>query len=813
MTSKDGIRDPLDVRSEELLPLLPLRDVVLFPGSIVPLLVGRERSVAALKAAADGSKMLLVAAQRDPSTAEPSAEDLYEIGTVARIHQSVRLPDGTIKVLLEGIARGQLISLHEGAGFAEAELHAVEPAGAIGEKNAKIRKQSETLGRLFTEYVLHNRRLPDEAAVAVQHLKDVVRRVDTICAYTLLRVAQKQRLLAELDLASRQTELMALLRREIELLRVEESIEDEVKEQIAAHEKEDHVSERMRAIREELSLDGEDELEDFIRQIDERGLSEEASEAAHKEVARLARMAPMSPESTVSRHYLEVLLGLPWDQRSRDRLDTKRVEKRLDADHFGLEKVKERILEYLAVIKLSGNIQGQILCLVGPPGVGKTSLGRSIADAMGRKFVRVSLGGVRDEAEIRGHRRTYIGSRPGRVLEGIRKAGVKNPVFLFDEIDKLGSDFRGDPSSALLEVLDPEQNSTYTDHFLELPFDLSEVFFIATANVLHEIPPALEDRMEIIRLPGYLAHEKVAIAKDFLLPRMRQRHGLSRVRFSVTEPALADIVNLYTREAGVRGLERHLASICRKIARRRAERLKLPRSIQRTNLHRFLGPPQYLHRMVEEEPEIGVVTGLAWTPVGGEILEIEVMMLPGTGKLELTGNLKDVMKESARAAYSYAKRAVPDGPHDLQKLDIHIHVPEGAVPKDGPSAGVAMATALVSVLTGRKVRRDVAMTGELTLRGKVLPIGGLPEKAVAAERAGCRHLVLPADNEKDYRELPRDIRRGLQWHLVQRVEEAIELALLPAEDEAGRIPRKATAKRPAELAPKGLELPPDGIAH
>jgi ATP-dependent Lon protease len=511
----------------------------------------------------------------------------------------------------------------------------------------------------------------------------------------------------------------------------------------------------------------------------------------------------MSPESTVIRHYLDILVGLPWNARSTDRLDTRRVKRKLDADHHGLEKVKERILEFLSVVKLSGNVQGSILCLAGPPGVGKTSLGRSIAEAMGRDFVRVSLGGMRDEAEIRGHRRTYIGSRPGRILDGLRRAGTRNCVFLLDEIDKLGSDFRGDPSSALLEVLDPEQNKAYSDHFLEVPFDLSEVFFICTANDIHQIPPALEDRMEILRLPGYLENEKVAIARDFLLPKMRETHGLARTRFTVSEPAILDAINLYTREAGVRNLERQMATICRKIARRKAERRPLPRSIVRTNLHKFLGPPQFLRRMVDREPEVGVVTGLAWTSTGGEILEIEVSMLPGSGKLLITGNLRKVMEESARTALSYARAKVPSMAEAFKKHDIHIHVPEGAVPKDGPSAGIAMATALVSVLTGRPVRRDVAMTGETTLRGKVLPIGGLPEKAVAAQRAGCTQILIPEENEKDYRELPKDVQKGLTWHLVRRMDEVLDLALLEKAEIKAQVDDGGETKRKNARSTKG----------
>ena len=791
--------DPL---SEEL-PLLPLRDVVLFPGAVVPLLVGRERSIRALETSAETHKLLLVSAQREADIADPQPEDLYEIGAVARIHQMLRLPDGTRKILIEGVNRARIRRVWDAGDFALAEFDLLESSLPEPEIDpTELEALSRTLLDLFSAYVALNRRLPDEVAVAAEHVEDASQRADIIAGSLAVRVPVRQRLLEETDTIARIKELSTILRRELEILRVEARIEGEVKDQVEKGQKEVYLNERLRAIRKELGQDGDDEIEELVRAVEQAGLSEEAREAAHKEISRLAKMAPMSPESTVIRHYLEVLLALPWQKRSKDRLDTKRVKKHLDEDHYGLEKVKERILEYLSVIKLSGNIQGQILCLVGPPGVGKTSLGRSIAEAMGREFVRVSLGGVRDEAEIRGHRRTYIGSRPGRILEGIRRAGVRNPVFLLDEIDKLGADFRGDPSAALLEVLDPEQNKHYTDHFLELPFDLGDVFFIATANVMHQIPPALEDRMEIIRLPGYLEHEKVAIARDFLLPRLRTRHGLGRTRFAITESALSDIVNLYTREAGVRALERQLATVCRKIARRKAERRPVPRSIQRTNLHRFLGPPQHVHRMVEEEPEIGVVTGLAWTAVGGEILEIEVILLPGTGKLLLTGNLKDVMKESARAALSYAKRIVPEMSDRLKALDIHIHVPEGAVPKDGPSAGIAMATAIVSVFTGRKVRRDVAMTGEITLRGKVLPIGGLPEKAVAAQRAGCRHILIPAENEKDYRELAKDIQKGLQWHLVSHISEVFEQALLPA-----------TAAKPAV---RGAAIPGAGtgeIAH
>ncbi len=792
------------------LPLLPLRDVVIFPGAVVPLLVGREKSIRALTLASENEKLLVVVAQKDPEISEPVAKDLYEVGSIARIHQMLRLPDGTTKILIEGLSRARILEFLEEPDHQRAHVEVIEAEELAG--NAEIEALHRQIRELFADYVDLNRRLPSELVSGVGQIDDPVQLADSVAGTLLVRVAIKQSLLAEVEPQARLSELINVLRHELEILQVEHRIEGEVKDQVEKGQKEYYLNEQLRAIRKELGYgaDEDEEIDEYIKKVDAAGMSDEAREIAHKEIGRLAKMAPMAPEGTVIRNYLDVLVGLPWQARSDGSLDTRKAKRQLDADHFGLEKVKERILEYLSVVKLSGSLQGSILCLVGPPGVGKTSLGRSIAAAMGREFVRVSLGGVRDEAEIRGHRRTYIGSRPGRVLEGLRKAGTRNPVFLLDEVDKLGSDFRGDPSSALLEVLDPEQNQHYSDHFLEVPFDLSEVFFIATANVIHDIPPALEDRMEVIRLPGYLETEKVRIAKDFLLPKLRKRMGLERMRVSITEPAILDVINLYTREAGVRSLERELAHVCRKLARRKAERRKVPKTIQRTNLHRLLGPPKYLHRAVERDPEVGVVTGLAWTPVGGEILEIEVISLPGSGKLLITGNLKDVMKESAQAALSYARARVPEASETFAKRDIHLHVPEGAVPKDGPSAGVAMATALVSVLTGQLVRRDVAMTGEVTLRGKVLPIGGLPEKAVAAQRAGCTHIIIPAENEKDYRELPRQVRKGLHWHLVSRVEEVLELALLPAPEPTDAV----DSAEPGGKTRRSLDLPADGgTAH
>ncbi len=804
MTEDNHMDEEVMVLPSEL-PLLPLRDVVLFPRAVVPLLVGRERSVNSLRAAAEADKLLAVTAQREADIAEPREEDLYAVGTVARVHQMMHLPDGTTKILIEGLQRVRIPQVlerddHLVAGLAPFEADSFENA-------TEMEALHRSLEELFGEYARLQHRLPEDLATTVDQIPDLLVKTDTIAAYIAVKANQKQRVLDEPDPETRVRHLLDILHHEIEILRVEQRIEGEVKGQVEQGHKEAYLNEQLRAIRRELGYsDDDDEMEEYIKKVEEAEMSEEAREVGHKEISRLAKMPPMSPESAIIRHYLDVLTSLPWHNRSEDQLDTRRVLKHLDADHHGLKKVKERILEFLSVVKLSGNVQGSILCLAGPPGVGKTSLGRSIAEAMGRDFVRVSLGGIRDEAEIRGHRRTYIGARPGRILEGVRRAGTRNCVFLLDEIDKLGSDFRGDPSSALLEVLDPEQNKHYSDHFLEVPFDLSEVFFICTANAVHQIPAALEDRMEILRLPGYLEHEKIAIARDHLMPRLRETHGLRRTRFTVTEPAISDVISLYTRESGVRDLERQLATICRKVARRKAERRKMPKSVVRTNLHKFLGPPKYLRRMVEKEPDVGSVTGLAWTSAGGEILEIEVLLLPGTGKLVITGNLKKVMEESARAALSYARSIVPEESIDLRKHDVHVHVPEGAVPKDGPSAGTAMATALVSLFTGRPVRRDVAMTGELTLRGKVLPIGGLPEKAVAAARAGCTHILIPEENEKDYRELPRDIRKGLQWHLVSRMEEVLELALLPASEHSRPKPaadRSGESQHPAETPPPG----------
>lgn len=770
-------RDDEDYTVPAQLPLLPLRDVVVFPYMVTPLLVGRAASVAAVEAAMEADKLLCVAAQREADTEEPGRDGLYDVGTVIRVLQVIRTPDETLKILVEGLARvdlGDLVDRDDHLAIAVA-LRADET-----EQGPRIEALSRSIKDRFKDYVRLNKRLPDEVLLSVLNLEEIDRMADSISAYILGKTSLKQELLAEPSLRTRLSRINQILADELEILEIEQRIDSEVQSQVQKNQREFYLNEQLRAIRKELGYHSDDdsEVEEYVQKIEASDLPPEIREAAQREISRLARMPGMSPEATVVRNYLETLLELPWKKRSRDRIDTRRVRRRLDADHYGLAKVKDRIIEFLAVYQLTRKMQGTILCLVGPPGVGKTSLGRSIAESLGRRFVRISLGGVRDEAEIRGHRRTYIGSKPGRIIESLRKAGTKNPVFLLDEIDKLGADYRGDPSAALLEVLDPEQNAHFSDHYLEVDFDLSQVLFITTANSLHAIPPALEDRMEIIRLPGYLEHEKLAIAEHFLVPRQLERNGIKAWGAGFRRGALQTIIDGYTREAGVRNLEREIGAICRKVAKHRAERGRYPGWITAGNVSHYLGIPRYRRQQVDRDPEVGVVVGLAWTEAGGEILEIEASSMVGTGKLILTGNLKDVMKESAETALSYARGRCPDRGGDwFKEHQVHIHVPEGAIPKDGPSAGIAMATAMVSLLSDRQVRKDVAMTGEVTLRGKVLPIGGLPEKAVAAIRAGARHLIIPRDNEKEFQELSPLIRKELTVHLVESMDEVLALAL------------------------------------
>ncbi len=781
------------------LPLLPLRDVVVFPYMVTPLLVGRPRSVAAVEAAMERDKYLFVVAQLEPGSEEPGPDELYTAGTVVKVLQIIRTPDDTLKILIEGIARVTTDHVVEGDSYQEALIRPV-----IEDRRTSIETEalSRSIKERFKEYVRLNKRLPDEVLLSVLNMDEIGRMADSISAYILGKVPIKQELLAEASLLERLRSINQVLANELEILQVEQRIDQEVQSQVHKNQRDFYLNEQLRAIRKELgyTTDEDTEIEEYSTRVKKSALSSEAREIAQREISRLDRMSPMSPEASVVRNYLDTLLSLPWKKKSRDRLDTRKVRQRLDADHYGLEKVKERILEFLAVYKLTKTMQGTILCLVGPPGVGKTSLGRSIAESMNRKFVRISLGGVRDESEIRGHRRTYIGSKPGRIIESLRKAGTRNPVFLLDEIDKMGNDFRGDPASALLEVLDPEQNSSFSDHYLEVEFDLSNVMFITTANSLHSIPAALEDRMEVIRIPGYLEHEKVIIAERFLAPRQLKRNGITDWKGGFHKAAFQEIIDHYTRESGVRNLEREIAGICRKVAKAKAESGKFPAKVTAAGVQKYLGMPKFRRRIVDRDPEIGVVVGLAWTIVGGVILEVEVAAVPGSGKVTITGNLKDVMKESAETALSYARGLCREMSGEwFKKNQIHIHVPEGAIPKDGPSAGIAMATGMVSLLRGIPVRNDVAMTGEITLRGKVLPIGGLPEKAVAAIRAGSTHLIIPMDNERDFLELAPEIKNQLTVHLVDHMDQVLEYALVPVK----KTPRARKKVRTKAKAPKG----------
>jgi ATP-dependent Lon protease len=774
---RDG--ETLEIPSS--LPLLPLRDLVIFPYMITPLLVGRKASINALQDAMVNDRILLVAAQIRPDTSRPRREDLHDVGTVVKIIQLVRLPEGTLKILVEGMARVNL-----GRYVQEKEFFRclVEPVEEGMPDSSEIEALVRSINNLFREYVGLNKRLPQEVLMSVVSIESPGRLADTIAAHLSARMEAKQEILGTISLVERLRVLHRVLSQEIEILQLERKIEGEVKTQVQRNQKEFYLHEQMKAIRKELGQQADDlyELDELREEVEKAGMPEEVKAIALKELDRMSRMPPMSPEATVVRNYVDTLVALPWKTRSEDNLDIQEVRKKLDADHYGLEKVKERILEYLAVVKLVGKLKGPILCFVGPPGVGKTSLGNSIADALGRKFVRLSLGGVRDEAEIRGHRRTYIGSMPGRIIQSMKRAGTVNPVILMDEVDKLSSDFRGDPASALLEVLDPEQNSTFSDHYLEVEYNLSEVMFITTANVVYSIPPALQDRLEIIRLPGYMEFEKVAIAEGFLMPKLFKEHGLETGRLKISSATLRAIINNYTAEAGVRNLERELARICRKAARKIAENPKVKTiRVYPRNLESYLGVPKVPEKKIEEKTGVGVATGLAWTRTGGEILDIEVTFMPGKGNVQLTGQLGEVMQESARAALSVARdkaRGLPLKTDFFSEIDVHIHVPEGAIPKDGPSAGIAICTALVSAFYRIPVKRDVAMTGELTLRGKALPIGGIDEKCMAALRAGVKTVLLPRKNEPNLKEVPQVIKDKLQFVFVDTMDDVLEHALV-----------------------------------
>lgn len=761
-------------------PVLPLRDIVVFPHMIVPLFVGRDKSVAALEAAMADDKEIFLVAQLDPAQDDPGREDLYDVGVSAEVMQLLKLPDGTVRVLVAGKERGRLAELSEGGEYLTATVDPVEESTPEG---TEVQALMRSVVDQFENYAKLNRKLPAETAVQLGEIEEASRLADAVAGNIAVKVADKQSLLVETDPQKRLEMVFAFMEGELGVLQVEKKIRSRVKRQMEKTQREYYLNEQLKAIQRELGNEGEegegDEIAELTQKIATLKLSKEARAKAQGELKKLKTMAPMSAEATVVRNYLDVLLGLPWGKKSKLKKDLVEAEAVLDADHYGLEKVKDRIVEYLAVQARTNKLKGPILCLVGPPGVGKTSLGKSIAKATGREFIRQSLGGVRDEAEIRGHRRTYIGSLPGKVVSNLKKAGTSNPLFLLDEIDKLGQDFRGDPASALLEVLDPEQNSKFNDHYLEIDVDLSDVMFVTTANSLN-LPQPLLDRMEIIRLEGYTEDEKVEIAKGHLIDKQVEAHGLKAGEFTLTDEGLRALIQKYTREAGVRTLEREIAKLARKALRRILEGKADRVTITPDNLHEFAGVQKYRHGLSEEEDQIGAVTGLAWTEVGGELLTIESVTVPGKGAVRTTGKLGDVMKESVEAAFSFIKARAPAygiKPSIFARKDVHIHLPEGAVPKDGPSAGIGIVTAIVSTLTGVPVRRDVAMTGEVTLRGRVLPIGGLKEKLLAALRGGIQTVLIPQENEKDIAEIPANIREGLNIVPVKHVDEVLKLAL------------------------------------
>jgi ATP-dependent Lon protease len=779
----------------ELLPVLPLRDIVVFPHMIVPLFVGREKSVRALEAVMRDDKQILLVAQKSAAQDDPAPKDLYEVGTVSTVLQLLKLPDGTVKVLVEGGRRARIAGWKETATYFEAYAHPVEePEGEPKEVEALAR----TVVSQFEQYVKLNKKIAPEVLVSINQIEDSDKLADTVASHLNLKISEKQELLETVPAAARLERVFQHMEGEIGVLQVEKRIRNRVKRQMEKTQREYYLNEQLKAIQKELGEgeEGKDESAELEARIKATKLSPEAREKAMGELKKLRTMSPMSAEATVVRNYLDWMLSIPWKKRTKVRNDIGVAQKVLDADHYGLEKVKERIVEYLAVQSRSKKIRGPILCLVGPPGVGKTSLGKSIAKATGRNFVRMSLGGVRDEAEVRGHRRTYIGSMPGKVIQGMKKAKASNPLFLLDEIDKLGADWRGDPSSALLEVLDPEQNATFNDHYLEVDYDLSDVMFVTTANSLR-MPQPLLDRMEIIRIPGYTEDEKVEIAKRHLIPKVSEANGLKPGEWSISDEAMRDLVRYYTREAGVRSLERELGNLARKAVKEIVGKNAKKVAVTVKTLEKFAGVRKFRYGEAESEDMVGVVTGLAWTEVGGEILTIESVMVPGKGKVQITGKLGDVMQESVSAALSYVRsRATSFGikPTLFERRDIHVHVPEGATPKDGPSAGIAMATSVVSVLTGIPVRRDVGMTGEITLRGRVLPIGGLKEKLLAALRAGITTVFIPKDNEKDLAEIPDSVKKGLKIIPVSHVDEVIATALT-------RKPEPITWEEPAEGAP------------
>ncbi len=802
-------RPPLTPGEVRAYPVLPLRDIVVFPHMIVPLFVGREKSIRALEEVMRSDTFILLATQKNASDDDPSTDSIYEVGTLASVLQLLKLPDGTVKVLVEGVERAKILKYTGRVDYYEADATSLQDA--TGE-----RVEAEALARSvvteFEGYVKLNKKVSPEVIGVVQQIDDYGRIADTVASHLAVKIADKQGILETASVGERLEKVLGLMESEISVLQVEKRIRTRVKRQMEKTQREYYLNEQMKAIQKELGdEEGRDELAELEDKIKKIKLSKEAREKATHELKKLRQMSPMSAEATVVRNYLDWLLSIPWNKKSKIKKDLIHAQEILDNDHFGLEKVKERIVEYLAVQQRANKLTGPILCLVGPPGVGKTSLGKSIARATGRDFVRVSLGGVRDEAEIRGHRRTYIGSMPGKIIQSMRKAKSSNPLFLLDEVDKMGADFRGDPSSALLEVLDPEQNHTFNDHYLEVDYDLSHVMFVTTANTLN-IPPPLMDRMEIIRIAGYTEDEKVEIARRHLIPNSLAKHGVSTKEWAIDDEALLTMIRRYTREAGVRNLERELSTLIRKAVKELMISKKKSLRVTNDNLGDYLGVPKFRYGEVEPNDQVGVVTGLAWTDVGGELLTIESVMMPGKGKMTVTGNLRDVMKESISAAASYVRsRAVDFGiePPRFDRRDIHVHVPEGATPKDGPSAGVAMVTAIVSVMTGIPARRDVAMTGEITLRGRVLPIGGLKEKLLAALRGGIKTVLIPEENAKDLVEISESVKSGLEIIPVSRMDEVLAHSLTRKPepivwDETQAKPAPETPAQPVEEEPPGL---------
>ncbi|MFD1701973.1 endopeptidase La [Methylopila henanensis] len=779
-------------------PVLPLRDIVVFPHMIVPLFVGREKSIRALEEVMKADRPILLATQRNATDDDPGADGIFEVGTLASVLQLLKLPDGTVKVLVEGQSRARVLGYTDRTEFFEAKIEAVDD---VIEKPVDVEALARSVVSDFENYVKLNKKVSPEVVSAVSQIEDASKLADTVASHLAVKIGEKQAVLELTDVFQRLEKVLSLMESEVSVLQVEKRIRTRVKRQMEKTQREYYLNEQMKAIQKELGDDdGRDDLAELEERIAKTKLSKEARDKAEAEFKKLRQMSPMSAEATVVRNYLDWLLSIPWGVKSKVKKDLAQAEALLESEHFGLEKVKERIVEYLAVQSRANKLTGPILCLVGPPGVGKTSLAKSIAKATGREYVRMSLGGVRDEAEIRGHRRTYIGSMPGKVIQSMKKAKKANPLFLLDEIDKMGMDFRGDPASALLEVLDPEQNNSFNDHYLEVDYDLSNVMFVTTANTLN-IPPALMDRMEVIRIAGYTEEEKVEIARRHLLPEILTKHGLAEKEFTIEPAALLEVIRRYTREAGVRNLERELANVARKAVKELVlQKRKKSVKVTAANLADYLGVIRYRYGEAEAEDQVGVVTGLAWTEVGGELLTIEGVMMPGKGRMTVTGNLKDVMKESISAAASYVRsRAIDFGvePPLFDRRDIHVHVPEGATPKDGPSAGVAMATAIVSIMTGIPVRKDIAMTGEITLRGRVLPIGGLKEKLLAAVRGGIKTVLIPEENAKDLADIPDSVKTRLEIIPVRVVDQVLSHALLrkpePIEWDEERAPPPAPA--------------------